>query len=159
MRARTVVLVLVAVLAVYLVLVGWRGLVLVQDGLGTGDGVSVGLGLAVLAFPVFGVVLVWRELRFGWDTQRLAAELAERHALPPDDLPRRPSGRVDREQAGEAFDRAHADVQDDPADPARWYRLAVAYDDLGDRRQARASMRQAITRWRAGGSGGQAEGA
>ena len=73
MRARTVVAVLVAALAVYLLLVGWRGVVLIADGLGAGDAVSVVLGVSVLVFPVIGAALVWREIQFGRDTEALAA--------------------------------------------------------------------------------------
>jgi tetratricopeptide (TPR) repeat protein len=154
MRARTVALALVAVLAVYLVLVGWRGVVLAQDGLQRGDAVSVLLGLAVLVFPVAAAGLVWREVRFGTDTQRLAAELDRRSALPTDDLPRTPSGRPDPEAARAAFDAAHRRAEHEPDDPAAWYRLALAYDDLGDRRNARTSMRQALRVWRSGDAQG-----
>jgi hypothetical protein len=158
MRARTVTAVLVAVLVVYLVLVGWRGVVLVVDGLQNGDGVSLLLGLAVLVFPVVGGGLVWRELRFGLDTQHLAAALAERQALPVDDRVLRPSGRVDRDAATARFTLAQEGVEGAPHDPAAWYRLALAYDDLGDRRNARAAMRHAVALWRAQ-SGGDTESA
>lgn len=148
MRARTIAFVLVAVLGVYLVLVGWRGVVLVGDGLGSGDWVSVLLGVFVLVFPVLGAGLVWREVRFGMDTQALAAHLADRDELPVDDLPKRPSGRVEKQAAREAFDVSHQAAQRHPDDPAAWYRLGVAYNDMGDRRQARAAMREAIRVWR-----------
>ena len=150
MRARTLVVVLVAVLAVYLVLVGWRGVVLVVDGAGSGDAVSILLGVSVLVFPVVGALLVWREVQFGRDSAALAAHLAERGALPADDLPRRPSGRVEKDAARAVFDDAYAAAQDHPDDPAGWYRLALAYDDLGDRRHARQSVRRAIAVWRSG---------
>jgi hypothetical protein len=153
-RARTLVVVLVAVLAVYLVLVGWRGVVLVVDGAASGDAVSVLLGLSVLVFPVVGALLVWREVRFGRDSAALAAHLAERGALPADDLPRRPSGRVEKEAARVAFDDAYAAARERPDDPAGWYRLGLAYDDLGDRRHARLSVRRAITVWRSGDAEG-----
>lgn len=154
MRPRTVVAVLVAALAVYLLLVGWRGVVLVTDGVAAGDVVGVVLGASVLVFPVVGAWLVWREIRFGRDTQALAASLADRGALPPDDLPRRPSGRVDRDAARAAFDEAHAHTAAHPDDPAAWYRLGLAYDDLGDRRQARAAVRRAIQVWRSADASG-----
>jgi hypothetical protein len=153
-RVRTLVVVLVGVLAVYLVLVGWRGVVLVSDGAGSGDAVSVLLGVSVLVFPVVGALLVWREVQFGRDSAALAAHLAERGALPADDLPRRPSGRVEKEAARAAFDDAYAAAQGRPDDPAGWYRLALAYDDLGDRRHARQSVRRAIAVWRSGDAEG-----
>jgi cytochrome c-type biogenesis protein CcmH/NrfG len=153
-RARTLVVVLVTVLAVYLVLVGWRGVVLVVEGLGEGDAVSVLLGLSVLVFPVVGALLVWREVQFGRDSAALADYLARRGELPADDLPRRQSGRVDKVAARSAFDGAYAAAQDRPDDPAGWYRLGLAYDDLGDRRHARQSVRRAIAVWRSGDTQG-----
>lgn len=148
MRARTIAVVLVAVLGVYLVLVGWRGVVLVSEGVGSGDWVGVLLGVSVLVIPVLGAGLVWREVRFGMDTQALAAYLAERNELPVDDLPKRPSGRVEKQAAQDAFGVSHQAAQQHPDDPAVWYRLGVAYNDMGDRRQARASIREAIRVWR-----------
>lgn len=150
MRARTVAIALVAVLAVYLALVGWRGVVLVTDGLSSGDALSVVLGASVLVFPVVGAGLVWREVQFGRDTQALADDLAARGTLPVDDLPRRPSGRVDRAAARQAFEVTHSIAQQSPGDPAAWYALGLAYNDLGDRRHARAAMREAVRVWRSG---------
>lgn len=150
MRARWVAFVLVAVLGVYLVLVGWRGVVLVTEGASSGDWVGVLLGVSVLVFPVIGAGLVWREVRFGMDTQALAAHLAARDELPVDDLPKRPSGRVEKQAAHDAFDTSYARAQSHPDDPAAWYRLGLAYNDMGDRRQARASIREAIRVWRSG---------
>jgi hypothetical protein len=141
---RSVAIGLVAVLAVYLGLVGWRGVLLV----GTGEPVPVVFGLAVLVFPVVGLYVGWRELRFGFGTQRLARELARDGGLPVDDLPRRPSGRVDRDAADEAFSAYRAEVEAAPADWRAWFRLATAYDAAGDRRRARAAMRTAIDRHR-----------
>lgn len=155
MKARSVAFALVAVLGVYLVLVGWRGVVLVTEGVGSGDWVGVLLGSSVLVFPVIGAGLVWREVRFGMDTQALAAHLASRDELPVDDLPKRPSGRVEKQAAREAFDASHLAAQNHPGDPAAWYRLGLAYNDMGDRRQARASIREAIRVWRSA----EAEGA
>jgi Flp pilus assembly protein TadD len=128
------------VLAVYLVLVGWRGVLLVR----TGDAVAVGLGLAVLVLPAVAVVVVGKEVRFGLATQRMARELEAAGALPVDDLPRRPSGRVAREAADLSFAGRRAEVEAAPADWRAWYRLAVAYDDAGDRRRAREAMRHAV---------------
>jgi hypothetical protein len=138
--ARRTALLLVGVLVVYLVLVGWRGVLLVR----TGDPVAVALGLAVLVLPVVAAVVVARELRFGVATQRMARELEADGGLPVDDLPRRPSGRVVREAADATFAGRRAEVEAAPEDWRAWYRLAVAYDDAGDRRRAREAMRYAV---------------
>lgn len=138
-RARTVTAVLVVVLAVYLILVGWRGVLLLQDG----SALAVGLGGAVLVLPIVAAWLVWREVRFGLATQAMARELDAAGELPVDDLPRRPSGRVDRAAADAAFAVRRAAAEAAPGDWRAWYLLALAYDDAGDRRRAREAMRRA----------------
>jgi len=138
--ARRVTWVLVAATLFYLLLLGQRGWLLLTSG--TLLGVLLGIGVVLL--PVLGVVLVVKELRFGLRTQLLAEELAQTSGLPVDDLPRRPSGRIDRAAADEVFDRRRSDVEADPDSWGAWYRLGVAYDDAGDRRRARSAMRRAI---------------
>ncbi|TQS44810.1 hypothetical protein [Cryptosporangium phraense] len=140
MRARLTVAVLVAVLAVYLLLAVDRALIMLR----TGDVVLVVLGVAMLALPVLGGWLVWLEILFGRNAQRLADELAEEGGLPVDDLPRRPSGRPVRSAADSRFAQRRAEVEEDPDDWRRWFRLGLAYDDAGDRRRARGALRKAI---------------
>ncbi|SOD74150.1 hypothetical protein SAMN05892883_3330 [Jatrophihabitans sp. GAS493] len=60
------------------------------------------------------------------------------------DLPRRPSGRVDRAAADEYFAQRRKEVEAHPGEWQRWYRLAEAYDLAGDRKRAREAMRHAI---------------
>jgi hypothetical protein len=132
--------VLVAVLAAYFVMLGHRAWAL----LGSGEVVLVLLGLGVLLLPVVGGVLVVAELRFGLATQRLAERLAAEGGLPADDLPRRPSGRVERTAADEVFALRRAEAEAAPTDWRCWFRLGIAYDDAGDRRRAREAMRRAI---------------
>ena len=59
-------------------------------------------------------------------------------------LPRRPSGRVDRDAADAHFEVIRAEVEAAPEDWRGWYRLAHAYDLAGDRKRARSAMRHAI---------------
>ena len=140
MTARRWAILLIAALVVYFVLLGARGVAFIADG----RPVSVGLGLAILVLPFLGVWMVWREVQFGFAVQRLAHDLAARGELPPDDLPRRPSGRLDKEAAAQRFEEVRAQVEASPQDPAAWFALAVAYDDGGDRRRARSAMRTAL---------------
>jgi hypothetical protein len=139
-RARAVVALLAVAFAFYAVTIGWRGLLLVGDG----RPAAVALGVGVLLLPLLGAWAVWRELQFGRATQRLGEELDRRGGLVVDDLPRRPSGRVDRAAALTAFDEHRRAVEARPEDWAAWYRLATAYDLAGDRRRARAAARRAI---------------
>jgi len=140
--AKRVAVVLAVVFFAYAALLGWRGVLLI----GTGEPVGVVLGLAVLVIPVIGAYLVWREFQFGRATERMANELAAVGGLPVDDLPRRPSGRIDRAAADAAFARYKEEAEAAPEDWRVWFRLAVAYDAAGDRKRARAAMRTAIAR-------------
>lgn len=132
--------VLVAVLLVYLALAGYRGVLLVASG----DPLQVVLGVGVLLLPVVGVWVVWREVRFGFATQRLARDLDAAGRWPLEQLPRTASGRPDRAAADALFEVRRAEVEASPEDWQAWFRLALAYDDARDRRRARAAMRRAI---------------
>ncbi|WP_199431904.1 hypothetical protein [Qaidamihabitans albus] len=141
MRTRNVALVLTAAVAVYLVLLAGRAVTL----LGTGEAVPMLLGGGVLVLPLLGAWMLVTTWRSGARVQRLARRLDAEGALPDvSGLPRRPSGRVDRRAADSWFDARRAEVEEDPADWRRWYRLAYAYDVAGDRRRARETMRKAI---------------
>jgi hypothetical protein len=126
-------------LVLYLVAIGWRGVVLLR----VGGVVPVLLGLALLALPLVGLWAVLREWRFGRATQAMAAELDARGQLPVDDLPRSPVGWVDRAAADAEFERFRREVDAEPGSWAAWFRLALGYDAAGDRRRARAAMRHA----------------
>jgi hypothetical protein len=138
--SRLVAAVLVAVLVVYLVLVGYRGVLLV----GSGEPLQVVLGLGVLMLPVVGAYVVWREVQFGFATQRLAHELDAAGRWPREQLPTAPSGRPERDAADALFAVRRDEVAAAPQDWAAWFRLALAYEDARDRRRARAAMRRAI---------------
>ncbi|NMR19544.1 hypothetical protein [Cellulomonas fimi] len=136
---------LTALLAIYVVVVAVRGVAL----LGTGEPVGIVLGAAVLVLPFVVVWLIAREWRLAVEVQRMADELAVAGALPVDDLPRSPSGRIDRGAARAAFAGPRADAEANPDSWAAWYRLAFAYDAAGDRRRARAALRRAAALHRA----------
>jgi hypothetical protein len=139
-RARWVIGLLLFALVVYFALIGIRGVYLV----GQSSSALKVLGVAVLVIPLIGIWVVVAELRFGRATQRLADALDPDDAV--DELPRSPSGRVDRAAADALFERRRAEVEAAPGDWRCWYRLALAYDAAGDRRRARAAMRDAIVK-------------
>jgi cytochrome c-type biogenesis protein CcmH/NrfG len=140
MTGKRMALLMGTLLVVYLAFVGWRGVELIRAG----GPVPVALGVAVLVLPFLGLWALMAEWRFGQATQRLGRELAERGELPVDDLPRRPSGRPEREAADARFAQVRTKVEADPERWERWFELSVAYDAAGDRRRARSAMRQAI---------------
>ena len=141
MRARVVVGVLLATLAVYLVLAVGRALVLLRSS----DPISVLLGIGILLLPVVGVWAAAATVAFGVRTQRLAQRLHDEGGLPDTShLPRRPSGRVERAAADAWFAERKAEVEADPEDWRRWFHLAHGYDIAGDRTRARGAMRRAV---------------
>lgn len=139
-RTRLLLGVLLGALAFYLGSLLVRSWAVAQDGGVLGVLVAVGLVLIVGV----GAWTVALELRFGVATQRLGRVLDDEGALGVDEVPRRPSGRVDRAAADAVFEQRRAEVEDAPEDWRAWYRLALAYDAAGDRRRARAAAREAI---------------
>jgi cytochrome c-type biogenesis protein CcmH/NrfG len=130
---------LTALLAIYVWLVALRAVQLI----GTGKTVGIVLGVALLVVPLLVLALIAREWLLALDVQRMADELAAAGDLPVDDLPRSPSGRVDREAARTAFGPYRDQVEADPGRWQGWYHLAFAYDAAGDRSRARAALRTA----------------
>ena len=140
MRTKATIAVMVLVVLAYSALLGVKGVALLRSG----SIVGVLLGLAILAIPLVGIVLLVRELDFGRRCARLADTLAEEGGLPVDDLPRRPSGRVDRAAADAHFAEMRAAAEAEPDSWRAWFRLALAYDAAGDRPRAREAARHAI---------------
>ncbi|NEE00044.1 hypothetical protein G1H10_07660 [Phytoactinopolyspora halotolerans] len=128
----------------FLVLVGWRGVLLIESG----SAVGVMLGLAVAVLALVGAWVLWRSVLFGVRMQTLARTLEAEGGLPVDELPRRPSGRADREAADALFTQRKAEAEAAPDDWRAWFRLSLAYDDAGDRGWAREAARTAYTLYR-----------
>ncbi|KQS15969.1 tetratricopeptide repeat protein [Frigoribacterium sp. Leaf186] len=127
-------------LLLYVVLVGQRAVLF----LSTGEPVAIALGVALLVLPLLGLFALVVELRFGLRTQAIVRQLASEGELPVDDLPRRASGRYERESADAAFPAYKEAVEAAPDDWRAWFRLGLAYDACGDRRRARQALRWAI---------------
>jgi hypothetical protein len=128
-------------MVVYFVLLGRAGVLLVASG----RPAAIGLGIAIFILPVVGLWALIATLRAGFAHQRLARIARERGMeLDVSALPRRPSGRIERDAADELFAGVRAEVEADPEDWLRWYRLARAYDYAGDRGRARETMKKAV---------------
>ncbi|MEW2222418.1 hypothetical protein AB0939_24480 [Streptomyces sp. NPDC006990] len=140
MRAKITYFLLAAVLVVYFVLVGSRGVLLIQQG----TAVTVAFGAAVLVLPFIGAWFLWHTTRFARRAGRLARLLEAEGGLPVDELARTPSGRIDRASADEVFARRRAETEEQPDDWRSWFRLAVAYHDARDTPRARKAMQHAI---------------
>lgn len=141
LRTQLLVAFMCVALLVYFALLGRVAVAMIASG----RAVAVGLGLAVLVMPVIGLWAMVATLRAGFAHQRLARLIAaDGMELDTSDLPRRPSGRIQRDAADALFATVRTEVEDHPDDWRRWYRLARAYDYAGDRRRAREAMKTAV---------------
>jgi hypothetical protein len=140
MRAKLSYALTAAVLVFYFVLVGSRGVMLIQSG----TLITVTFGVAVLILPVIGVWFLWKNTQFVRRANALAAELDAEGGLPVDELERTPGGRIDRDSADAVFAKRKAETEVAPDDWRSWFRLAVAYHDARDTPRARKAMQRAI---------------
>ncbi len=146
MTNRILAVVMAALLVLYLALVVQLAVrLLVVD-----EPVAKGLGIALLVLPVVGLWALVVEVLFGVRSERLGRMLAAAGETPLGDLPRRPSGRVERAAADAAFSTYQAEAEAAPGRWESWYRLGLAYDACGDRRRARGAIRAAIAMERDG---------
>ena len=133
-----------AALLLYLVVAGWLAVMF----LAVGTPVSIGMGITLLVLaPVGGWALV-REMLFGFGADRLGRLLDAEGGMPPVETELTPSGRIARKDADALVARYTAEAE---AAPTHWrarYRLRVVQDAAG-RKDARASIRQAISLSRA----------
>lgn len=131
---------IVVALAVYFLVLGRNAIELMTDGSAS----LLVLGLAVLFLPLIGVWMVYSTLRSTIANDRMARRIHDEGlTIDVSDLPKRPSGRVERDAADELFAVYKARWE---ADPDNWrsnYLLARAYDIAGDRGRAREIMRRA----------------
>ncbi|WP_068277403.1 CvpA family protein [Aldersonia kunmingensis] len=131
----------VVALVFYFALIGRAGVQLIQDG----RVVSIVLGIAVLILPLIGVWVVYATLRAGLAHQHLSRRIEEEGlVLDVSELPRMPSGRIERGAADELFEQVKGEWEADPDNWRNSYRLARAYDYAGDRGRARETMRRAV---------------
>lgn len=141
LRTQLLVAFMCVALLVYFALLGRVAVAMIASG----RAAAVGLGLAVLVMPVIGLWAMVATLRAGFAHHRLARLIAaDGMELDTSDLPRRPSGRIQRDAADALFATVRTEVEDHPDDWRRWYRLARAYDYAGDRRRAREAMKTAV---------------
>ena len=124
-------------LVVYFVMLGRIAMAFITSG----RPAAIGLGLAVM----IGIWVMVSTVRAGLAHQRLARIIKEEGMeLDVSSLPRMPSGRIQRDVADALFESARRELESDPDNWRRWYRLARAYDYAGDRSRARETMTKAV---------------
>lgn len=133
--------VMTALTAMYVVLLGEKGILLLAEA----NPIAKLLGGFVVLFPVVAIWAIVRELVFGLKIEKAGKELEDSGRWPRFDFELRPSGRPTSDSAAREFDRMKAQVEANEHDWVSWFALGLAYDAAGDRRRARAAMRKALS--------------
>ncbi|OQZ92792.1 hypothetical protein BST10_20950 [Mycolicibacter algericus DSM 45454] len=140
-RTKALIAFMCLALLMYLVFLGRTAVLLIASG----SAPAIGMGLALLIMPFIGLWAMIATLRDGFAHQRLARLIAaDGMELDAGALPRRPSGRIERDAADALFRTVRDELDAEPDDWRRWYRLARAYEFAGDRRRAREAMKTAV---------------
>ncbi|MBO0979543.1 hypothetical protein [Microbacterium sp. SD291] len=134
-----------AALLVYLAVVVWLAVMFIA----VGTPVSIGMGVALIVLAPLGAWALIREMQFGFAADRLGRTLDDEGGMPPVETELTPSGRIARADAGPLVSRYTAEAHAAPADWRARYRLGVVQDAAGRRKDARASIREAISLARA----------
>jgi hypothetical protein len=129
-----------AALLVYLAVAIWLAVMFIS----VGSPVSIGMGITLLVLAPIGAWALVREMMFGFGADRLGRLLDAEGGMPPVETELTPSGRIARADADPLIERyaAEADAAGDDWRPR--YRLGVVQDAAGRRKDARASIREAI---------------
>lgn len=139
-NAKIAVILITLLAALYLVVV----FQMAWGFISSGAPVAIVMGVVLLLFPVLGVIVVIRDLRFTQRGNAILERMAAAGELPDDTLPKRPSGRYVRADADADFEQWKRGVEEAPGDYRSWARLALAYRASGDTPRARRAMRTAI---------------
>ncbi|MCL6422088.1 hypothetical protein Bequi_01565 [Brachybacterium sp. JHP9] len=148
MRAKIGVAVLVLLTGVFVWGMAWMAAGFARAG----SAVGWGLAVAVVLLVVLTIWVTWREVRFGMQSGRLARMYGPAADGEPALQDAQPQDRDARAaQARREFEAARAALETGAGEDWRaWYRLALAYDGMRDRAQARAALRRAISLERSG---------
>jgi hypothetical protein len=129
-----------AALVVYLAVAVWLAVMFIA----VGTPVSIGMGVALIVLAPLGAWALIREMQFGFGADRLGRVLDSEGGMPPVETELTPSGRIARVDADPLIERYTAAADAAPEDWRARYRLGVVQDAAGRRKDARASIREAI---------------
>lgn len=129
-----------AALLVYLAVAIWLAVMFIS----VGTPVSIGMGITLLVLAPIGAWALIREMMFGFGADRLGRLLDAEGGMPPVETELTPSGRIARADADPLIARYTAEAEAAADDWRARYRLGVVQDAAGRRKDARASIREAI---------------
>ncbi|KNY07271.1 hypothetical protein [Microbacterium sp. GCS4] len=129
-----------AALLVYLAVAVWLAVMFFA----VGTPVSIGMGIALIVLAPLGGWALVREMVFGLQADRLGRTLDAEGGMPEAETELTPSGRLRPEDADPMIARYTAEAESARGDWRARYRLGVVQDAAGRRKDARASIREAI---------------
>jgi hypothetical protein len=139
-QAKLGAVVMTALTMMYLWLLGGKAITLLQQP----NVVGKIMGAFMLIMPAVAVWAIIVELIFGIRVEKMAAQVEAEGLWPIRDIETLPSGRPTKAAAQREFDRLKEEANAKPEDWHSWFNLALGYDACGDRKRARAGMRQAL---------------
>lgn len=130
-----------AALLVYLAVAIWLAVMFMS----VGSPISIGMGITLVVLAPIGAWALVREMMFGFGADRLGRLLDAEGGMPPVETELTPSGRIARADADALIARYTAEADSAGDDWRARYRLGVVQDAAGRRKDARASIREAIS--------------
>ncbi|WP_228479959.1 hypothetical protein [Microbacterium abyssi] len=140
MMARAGVIVVGLCLILYFVLTGQWAYLYVTSG----EAIGIAMGAALIVLPLIGAWALVREIEFGIQADRLGTKLDAEGGMPTAEAELTPSGRLAKTDAEPLVQRYTAEADAAGDDWRARYRLGVVQDAAGRRKDARASIRDAI---------------
>jgi len=138
--SRLAVALMAGALVVYLGVAVWLGVMFFA----VGTPVSIGMGVALIVLAPLGGWALAREMQFGFAADRLGRTLDAEGGMPEAETELTPSGRIPRADVDALVARYAAEAASAPGEWRAQYRLGVVQDAAGRRKDARASIREAI---------------
>ena len=129
-----------AALLVYLAVAIWLAVMFIS----VDTPISIGMGITLLVLAPIGAWALVREMMFGFGADRLGRLLDAEGGMPPVETELTPSGRIARADADPLIARYTEEAEAAGDDWRARYRLGVVQDAAGRRKDARASIREAI---------------
>lgn len=138
--ARAGVIVVGLCLILYFVLTAqWAYLYIVS-----GEPIGIAMGIALIVLPLIGAWALVREIQFGFQADRLGTQLNAEGGMPPAETELSARGKVAKADAEPLVQRYTAEAEAAVDDWRARYRLGVVQEAAGRRKDARASIREAI---------------
>ena len=110
----------------------------------SGEPIGIAMGVALIVLPLIGAWALIREIQFGIQADRLGTRLDAEGGMPAAETELTPSGRLAKADAEPLVQRYVAEAEAAAGDWRARYRLGVVQDAAGRRKDARASIREAI---------------